>query len=59
MSLDEEDEREEKTVKAEELRNTTRIHTEFFGLPTCSQAGSPGHEGLREERAREERVKDL
>lgn len=39
--------REEKMVKAEELRNTTRIHTELFGLPTYSQAG-PGHEGLRE-----------
>lgn len=34
-------------VKAEELRNTTRIHTELYGLPTYSQAGL-GHEGLRE-----------
>lgn len=36
-----------KVVKAEELCNTTRIHTELFGLPTHCQAGL-GHEGLRE-----------
>lgn len=34
-------------VKAEELRNATRMHTELFGLPTYSQAGL-GREGLRE-----------
>ncbi len=38
---------EEKMVKAEELRNATRIHTKLFGLPTYSQAGL-GHKGLRE-----------
>lgn len=50
--------REEKVAKAEELRNSTGIHTELFGLPAYSRANwaKLGHEGLREwVRAGEER----
>lgn len=38
---------EERMLKAEELCNAARIHTELFGLPTSCQAGL-GHKGLRE-----------
>lgn len=38
---------EERMLKAEDLCNTARIHTELFGLLTSCQAGL-GHKGLRE-----------
>lgn len=36
---------EEKMVKAEELRNATRIHTKLFGLPAYLQPGWPRPRG--------------